>query len=170
MWKKDSTPLIKGNMKGLTRNETTATNGNGKPHIDSEKCSFRVECRRSPIHRWGVFALEPIPARRRIIEYTGEKIDEEEAIRRAGRGLLRVFSLDDKWLLDGAVGGSGAELINHSCDPNLQSYSYGGHIFLSSIRPIDPGEELTYDYHIDDKDFDIPCKCGAKKCRGSLGR
>lgn len=156
-------------MKGANGNAAANGNGNGKPNIDTDKCWFRVECKRSPIHRWGVFALEPIPARRRIIEYTGEKIDEDEAIRRSGRGLLRVFSLDDKWLLDGAVGGSGAELINHSCKPNVKSYSYGGHIYLSSIRLIEPGEELTYDYNIKDADFDVPCKCGAKKCRGSLG-
>lgn len=156
--------------EGTTKRATATAIGHQKPSIDKGKCRFDIECRRSPIHRWGVFALEKIPARRRIIEYTGEPIEEAEASQRTGRRLLYVFSVGEKRMIDGAVGGSGAEFINHSCDPNLSSYLENGRIFLSSIRRIEPGEELTYDYHIDDKGFDVPCNCGAKKCRGSLGK
>lgn len=137
------------------------------PKINKKRAWFKIEVRPSKIHRWGVFALEPIPARRRVIEYTGEKIDEEEHERRSGKSLLYIFSLDDKWAIDPVRGGSGAQYINHSCDGNLESFTYGGHIYLSSRRPIEPGEELTYDYHIIG-DYNIPCKCGMNKCRGRL--
>src|SRR5437763_3238854 len=89
------------------------------PRIDESRAFFRLEVRRSKIHRWGVFALESIPARRRVIEYTGEKIDEEEHERRSGKRFLYIFALDDKRMIDPVVGGSGAEYINHSCDGNL---------------------------------------------------
>jgi len=36
----------------------------------------------SRIHRWGVFAQERIPARRKAIEYTGERVSRREAKRR----------------------------------------------------------------------------------------
>ena len=148
-----------------------ASPANGKsstPQIDSTKANFRLECRRSKIHRWGVFSLESIPARRRVIEYTGERIDAAEMERRAGKKLLYLFSVSPNRIIDGAVGGSGAQYINHSCDGNMKSYSVGGHIYLSSVRPIEAGEELTYDYNIDEE-FDVPCVCGAKNCRGKLG-
>lgn len=139
----------------------------GIPKIDKSKSWFRIEVRRSKIHRFGVFALEPIPARRRVIEYTGEKIDDEELDRRSGKSRLYAFWLNDTWTIDPVRGGSGAEYINHSCDGNLESHTYGGHIYLSSTRPIEPGEELTYDYHITG-DYNARCQCGAKKCRGWL--
>jgi hypothetical protein len=137
------------------------------PILDETKCWYRIEIRRSKIHRWGVFALEPIPARRRVIEYTGEKIDNEEHERRSGKGPLYFFTLSKDRVIDPSIGGSGAEYINHSCDGNLESFTYGGHIYLSSRRRIEAGEELTYDYHVTG-DYDVPCRCGSNNCRGSL--
>ena len=138
------------------------------PQIDESKAWFRLEVRPSKIHRWGVFALEPIPARRRVIEYTGEKIDNEEHERRSDdASLLYFFTLSDKWVVDPSVGGSGAEFINHSCDGNMDSFTYGGHIYLSSNRRIEAGEELSYNYNIQG-DYDAECHCGAPNCRGRL--
>ncbi len=143
------------------------TKNSDTPVIDLAKAWFRLEVRPSKIHRWGVYTLEPIPARRRVIEYTGEKIDQAEHERRSGKRFLYIFSLTDKWAVDPIVGGSGAEFINHSCDGNLESHVYGGHIYLSSRRRIEAGEELTYDYNIIG-DYDAPCRCGTAKCRGRL--
>ena len=155
--------------KGSTKKAASpAKRKNSTPQIDPEKASFRLECRRSKIHRWGVFTLEPIPARRRVIEYTGERIDQAEMDRRSGKKLLYLFSVSPNRIIDGAVDGSGAQYINHSCDGNMKSYSVNGHIYLSSVRPIEPDEELTYDYNIDEE-FDVPCVCGAENCRGKLG-
>ena len=41
------------------------------------------EVRQSPVHGKGVFALRPIAAGERIIEYRGERITWDEATRRA---------------------------------------------------------------------------------------
>jgi SET domain-containing protein len=138
------------------------------PRIDESKAWFRLEVRPSKIHRWGVFALEPIPARRRVIEYTGEKIDREEHDRRSeDASLLYFFTLSKNRVVDPSVGGSGAEFINHSCDGNLDSFAYGGHIYITSNRRIEAGEELSYDYNIQG-DYDAECRCGAPNCRGRL--
>src|SRR5690349_18230305 len=89
------------------------------PVIDPKYTNFKLEIRESKIHRRGVYAKEAIPARRKVIEYTGEKINRRETKRRGDGPLTYLFTLDSYWTLDGAVGGSGAEIINHSCEPNL---------------------------------------------------
>jgi SET domain-containing protein len=138
------------------------------PVIDPRYACFRMEIRESKIHRRGVYALERIPARRKVIEYTGEKISRRETKRRGQGNITYLFTLDDYWTIDGAVGGSGAEIINHSCDPNLSTRIVRGHILYMSKREILPGEELTVDYRFSDEIDDVPCKCGAKNCRGTI--
>jgi uncharacterized protein len=138
------------------------------PAIDPRHTRFRLEIRESKIHRWGVYALERIPARRKVIEYTGAKISRRETKRRGQGSVTYLFTLDDYWTIDGAVGGSGAEIINHSCDPNLTSCIMRGHILYLSRRAIHPGEELTVDYRFSDKIGDVACRCGAAKCRRTI--
>ncbi len=123
---------------------------------------------RSKIHRWGVIAEERIPARRKVIEYTGERISRVETKRRSEADLNYLFTLDDYWTIDGAVGGSGAEFINHCCDPNCYSQIMKGHIIYMSKRVIEVGEELTVDYNFDDDSDKTPCTCGSPQCRGTI--
>ncbi len=140
------------------------------PAIDENYASFKLEVRPSKIHRWGVYAAESIPARRKVIEYTGERISRKETRRRSDEQarMIYLFTLDNYWTLDGAVGGSGAQYINHCCDPNIRTVIQRGHILYMSARPIRKGEELTVDYHFA-KDIErIPCKCGSVKCRGTI--
>lgn len=135
------------------------------PKLDKRHIRFRVEYRHSKIHRWGLFALEPIPAGRRVIEYTGERIDEREAERRSVRPAVYLFRTGGKWMIDGAVKGSGAEFINHSCEPNMVARISRGHIWLVSLRRIEAGEELSYNYKLAGGQL-MPCRCGAKGCWG----
>lgn len=74
--------------------------------INPQFACFAMTVRPSPIHRWGVFAEERIPARRKVIEYTGERINRREARRRAARSQVYLFTLDRYWRLDGGVGGA----------------------------------------------------------------
>ena len=139
------------------------------PHVDPTYCCFRLRYGRSQIHRWGLYADEPIPKNRKIIEYTGERISRRETRRRAEeRELNYLFTLDAYWTIDGSVGGSGAEFINHSCDPNVVARILKGHILYFSCREIAPGEELTVDYHFDAKVEKVPCGCKSMKCRGTI--
>jgi uncharacterized protein len=139
------------------------------PHrIDPKYCSFRLRFGHSRIHRWGIYAREDIPANRKVIEYTGEKLDPRQRARREQKSSKYLFILDEYWTLDGAVGGSGAEFINHSCEPNLVTRILKGHILYFSEREIRKGEELTVDYNYDDTDEVMKCVCGAKNCRGTI--
>jgi len=54
----------------------------GTPRIDPRFACFRLRLAESRIHRWGVYAEERIPPRRKVIEYTGERISRKETKRR----------------------------------------------------------------------------------------
>ncbi len=118
-----------------------------------------------------MFAQERIPKNRKVIEYTGERISRREAKRRSDSAEhVYLFTVDNYWCKDGAVGGSGAEYINHSCEPNLRVVVTKGHILYYSIGEIGPGEELTVDYNFGkhvEKHF---CRCGAANCRGTMNQ
>lgn len=140
------------------------------PRIDPRHACFKLAIKPSKIHRFGVYAGELIPANRKVIEYTGERISNREANKRDWGKYTYLFELDRYWTLDGSVGGSGAEIINHSCEPNLITRVMKGHILYMSLRTIKRGEELTVNYNFA-KDVDVsPCKCGAKNCRGTMIR
>ena len=138
------------------------------PIINPRHTRYKLEIRESRIHRRGVYALQPIPPRRKVIEYTGEHISRRETKRRGQGSVTYLFTLDNYWTIDGAVGGSGAEIINHSCEPNLYTWVFKRHILYMSRRLIRPGEELTVDYCFE-KDVDpVPCRCGSGNCRGTI--
>jgi SET domain-containing protein len=139
-----------------------------QPSIDPRYACFALRLDRSGIHRWGVYAAQNIPAKRKVIEYTGEKINRRQTKARLGRRLNYIFTLDNYWCIDGGVGGSGAEFINHSCDPNLRTHIRSGHILYYSTRKIRKGEELLVDYHFPFEAKTTQCKCGAKNCRGTI--
>jgi hypothetical protein len=140
------------------------------PAIDSRFANYKLILRNSGIHGLGVYAGEPIPKGRKVIEYTGEKISRIETKRRSEiqNKQIYLFTLDNYWTLDGASGGSGAEYINHSCDPNLYTWIFKGHILYMSARSIKKGEELTVDYHFSKDIEEVPCFCGSAKCRGTI--
>ena len=139
------------------------------------------EIRSSPINGRGAFALQRIPAKKRLIEYTGERVshevadaryDEEEA---RGNTHTVLFAIDEKTVIDAGVGGNDARFFNHSCDTNCTSRIVRRRVYLETLREIMPGEELTYDYEIPNEGETqqtarekYPCFCGAPNCRGTL--
>ena len=138
------------------------------PRLDPRFTPFRLSIRKSRIHRWGVYTKERIDPHRKVIEYTGERINRLEAKRRDHPKYTYLFAIDAYWTIDGSVGGSGAEIINHSCEPNLISRVFKGHILYMSRRVILPGEELTVDYSFPKTVERMECGCGAKSCRGAM--
>src|ERR1700677_2366810 len=138
------------------------------PKLDERYACFRIAIRRSRIHRYGVYALEKIPANRKVIEYTGERVNRRDAKQRGEGDHTYLFAVDDYWTLDGAVGGSGAEIINHSCEPNLVSRVMKGHVLYMSLRAIRPGEELTVSDNFGKNIERTECSCGARNCRGRI--
>ena len=137
--------------------------------INPFAAGFHLSVRPSAIHRIGVFADEAIPGWKKVIEYTGERISSVESGRRWDpKRSSYLFELTTKTHLDGAIGGSGAEYINHSCDPNIKTRIVRKHILYYSCRPIAAGEELTVDYRYEHDTDRMNCYCGAATCRGTM--
>jgi SET domain-containing protein len=121
-----------------------------------------IEKRRSKIHGWGVYATHAIPKNTRIIDYAGEKISNQESLKRERRyrkhGHVWCFKLTNRTVIDAAVGGNIARFINHACEPNCYVHITGGIIWIRAARTIRQGEELTYNYHTDGEE-QIACRC-----------
>jgi uncharacterized protein len=139
-----------------------------KRRINSKVARFRLRIGRSRLHRHGVFALEDIPAGRRVIEYAGKRLTLVQAVKMRSPKDIYVAWLTSTTCVDGRRGGSGAEFMNHSCAPNVVARRMGGRLYLYSRRKIRAGEELTWNYHYPIQLKRIPCRCGARRCRGTL--
>jgi SET domain-containing protein len=138
------------------------------------------EIRSSSIQGRGAFATRRIRKGTRLIEYVGERISHAEADRRYDDDTMRrhhtfLFTLNNRTVLDAAVNGNEARFINHSCEPNCEAVIDGSHIYIESIKTIQPGAELVYDYQYErapDADESdearYPCRCGSPKCRGTI--
>ena len=138
------------------------------------------EIRPSPIEGRGAFATQRIPAGTRLIEYTGGRLTPEEAEARypdvpGERHHTFLFAVDDHLVIDAAVGGNDARWINHSCDPNCDAVIEDDRIWIETIRDVEPGEELAYDYayvleerHTPAAKRRYPCRCGSAACRGTI--
>ena len=64
-------------------------------------------------------------------------------------------------------------LVNHSCRPNcgIKLNETGAHDYVA-MQDIMPGEEITFDYAMQNYDvehFPSKCLCGVKDCRGEIG-
>ncbi len=140
----------------------------------------RLQIRRSGVHGKGVFALRPIAAAEPVIEYLGEVISWDEALRRHPHDPAQpdhtfYFHVDDQHVIDGNVGGNSARWINHACAPNCIADDSNGRVWLLALRDIAPGEELFFDYglvlderHTAQVKARYACWCGADTCRGSM--
>jgi len=128
----------------------------------------------------GAFATERIPEGTRLIEYTGERLTPDEAEARypddpTTRHHTYLFAIDDDVVIDAAVDGNEARFINHSCDPNCDAVIEDGRIWIETIKVVEPGDELAYDYayvleerHTPAAKRLYPCNCGAARCRGTI--
>jgi SET domain-containing protein len=127
-----------------------------------------------------VYARVDIPEGTRLIEYTGELIDNAEADRRYDDAEMRqhhtfLFILNGRTCVDAGVGGNISRFINHACEPNCVAWIEGRHIWIDALRDIRKGEELGYEYEYDflpgytveDLEF-YGCKCGSPRCRGTI--
>lgn len=143
------------------------------------------EVRHSAIHGTGVFAARDIAAEEEIVEYAGQRLTyaEAEALYPDDNGHTFLYELNDRYMIDAAVGGNDARWINHSCDPNCEVYIeedeagdlIKDRLVICAMRAIRAGEELTYDYGIyttepitDEERRLWVCRCGAATCRGLM--
>ena len=129
-----------------------------------------IEIRRSRIHGRGLFALRDIAAVSRLIQYVGRRIPKEYSDQLCQKRNAYIFRLNEQEDVDGKVSWNPARLINHSCEPNCDAeLDNRDRIWVISRRAISCGEELTWNYGYDIKDFmNYPCSCGAAACLGYM--
>lgn len=140
----------------------------------------RIQVRESGIHGKGVFAIRPIKAGDRILEYKGKIITWRKAQKIHPHDPSQpnhtfYFHLDNSHVIDGKQDGNSARWINHACEPNLEAEQSGMRIFFKALRDIEVGEELFIDYAlmIDGRKTakvkkEYACLCGAPGCRGTM--
>lgn len=143
-----------------------------KVAINPDYTWFKLVLFQSKIQGRGIKAGENIPTRRPVIEHTGKLMNNKQ-YREFEKNIKRkhqyIWCINKYWSMDGAVGGSGAQFINHSCDPNLVVRINGKRIYYYSRRAIKRGEELTIDYRFEyDPKEPVKCSCGSKNCRGTI--
>jgi SET domain-containing protein len=115
------------------------------------------------VHGLGLFTMEPIPSGKRIIEYTGPIISNEEVDKRKTGKYF--FGLNTKWSIDGSPRSNTARYINHSCRPNAEALVSGHRVWIWSKKMIKAGEEITYNYGKEYFDEHIrPKGCKCEKC------
>jgi len=128
----------------------------------------------------GITAELLIPPGEFIMEYVGEVIDSEEFERRQhlyskDRNRHYYFmALRGEAVIDATSKGNISRYINHSCDPNAetQKWTVNGELRIGffSVKPIQPGEEITFDYQYLRYGRDAQrCYCEAANCRGWIG-
>lgn len=124
--------------------------------------------RSSAIHAAGCYTTSAIVSGTRLVEYTGPRITKELADEKYQDSVTTyLFGIGDGSVV---IDGHGtAMFINHSCAPNCETDEQDGRVWVRSIRDIEEGEELTYDYNLYDGDEgDAYCNCGAKTCRRTM--
>lgn len=128
--------------------------------------------KKSPKRGKGIFAKEKIPKDEVVNVSGGIVVNEKEYYKlkeqigeflfhyttKIEEGLYLLCAISEKEL-------ENDDYFNHSCNPNC---GVRGQIVLVTMREIEPGEELTYDYAMtdDDEDDRFECNCGSNQCRG----
>lgn len=131
------------------------------------KQDSRIELRETENKGTGVFATEFIPAETQISYVDGQiHFAEKES-------WVYVHAADHavpfhKYFYRNGFN-TDAVRLNHSCEPNCYVKDL---FFVTTIRDIEPGEELTYCYSLfcnsDWKNPEGVCHCGSEKCFGKI--
>src|SRR4051812_16706988 len=132
------------------------TNGNANGHHP-----FRIGRSRTGL---GAFATEPIKKGTYIAEYTGPLMTNKQCDETPEN--LYWFEVNARWTINGATRKNIARYFNHSCRPNADPMIRDKRVRIKTIKNIQPGDEITYDYGKDYwKAYIQPHGCQCDKCR-----
>lgn len=139
--------------------------------VDPQK--FAVEVKPSTIDGEGAFALQAVPARRKIGEIRGESVSTTEAFKRAralekSTGRVFMIAVSNARAVDASESTDPLRFANHSCAPNMVLKVQQGRVAFYALRDIAAGEELTVAYGPTHHAGRLACRCGAPGCAGSL--
>jgi SET domain-containing protein len=132
---------------------------------------FRISRSRTGL---GLFAARPIAKKQYIVTYSGKWITTEEARRRERLGNPKyLFEVNSRWTIDGSSRRNLGRYANHSCKPNTEPVLRKGKMVLVATQPIEPGDEITFDYGDDYFDYYFKkagCRCQACEIKAQRRR
>ncbi|HEY0676664.1 MAG TPA: SET domain-containing protein-lysine N-methyltransferase [Chitinophagaceae bacterium] len=133
------------------------------------RLNFELRVDKSRIDGKGAYAMEVIPARKKIGDLGGVIISQREA-RRIASGSKRVAIVEfgNGKALNAGVNSNALRFINHSCSPNTFMRVLQNRVEFYALRSIGRGEELTCNYGETHHDGMLPCRCGAPGCQGFI--
>jgi len=133
--------------------------------------SPKLETRRSPKHKIGIFAKASIQKGERLAVFGGDimLIDEINDLDETLQGY--PMQIEERFVLGSrnSMRPEDSDFFNHSCEPNS---GFKGQIFLVAMRGIKVREEITFDYAMVVSEapgcsvvFHMECECGSPICR-----
>ena len=123
----------------------------------------------SPIEGRGLFARRRI-RKHEIVAIKGGHVYDARGLARVRRRVAASYiQIADGFFIGARTAAEvrrNKMFINHSCEPNL---GIRGQIVWVALRDIDAGEELTYDWAMEENQpVRTQCRCGARRCRRVL--
>jgi hypothetical protein len=131
--------------------------------------AFPVKVEKSQIDGKGVYALQSIPARRKIGELGGTVVplkSVQEILKTTKR--IALVELGRGLALNGMINGNELRYINHSCDPNAYMRVIDKRVEFYALRTIKKNEEITCNYGETHHDGKLKCLCKSPKCKGFI--
>lgn len=130
---------------------------------------YPVKVAKSKIAGKGAYALQRIPARKKIGDLGGVIITMKEAMKLIKNlKVINLVELDNDLALNASANPNDMRFINHSCGPNTYLRVMKDRVEFYALRDIKKGEELSCDYGETHHEGKLPCKCGSKNCRGFI--
>jgi uncharacterized protein len=130
---------------------------------------YPVKVAKSKIAGKGAYALQKIPARKKIGDLGGVIITMKEAMQLIKKlKVINCVELDNNLALNASANPNDMRFINHSCGPNTYLRVMKDRVEFYALKNIKKGEELSCDYGETHHEGTLPCKCGAKNCRGFI--
>lgn len=130
---------------------------------------YPVKVAKSRIAGKGAYALQAIPARKKIGDLGGVIITMKEAMKLIrNKKVINMVELDNDLALNASANPNDMRFINHSCDPNTYLRVMKDRVEFYALKNIKKGQELSCDYGETHHEGKLPCRCGAKNCRGFI--
>jgi hypothetical protein len=125
----------------------------------------RAVVRQTRAHGLGIFATTVIPAGSTIAGFGGHVVDRAEVHGLDDAMRTHALQIDDDLFLVSVPPFDPADYVNHSCAPNCGMV---GSVLLVTMRAVEAGEELCFDYAMSDSDDydEFACTCATPACRG----
>jgi len=130
---------------------------------------YPVKIAKSKIAGKGAYALEHIPAKKKIGDLGGIIITMKEALQLIkNTKVINMVELGNNLALNASDQPNDMRFINHSCGPNTFMRVLKNRVEFYALKTIKKGEELSCDYGETHHEGTLPCKCGAANCRGFI--